>query len=123
MCYVVNYSLHHTRRHESLRRLIMTLFQIKCTWNANSATYDLSIPWLDSLVKKVSGNKAAKKLVLVGVDESSLISSIKELRALTGYGLKESKEIVDMVRAGGTWACIRNISDVSGYPHLKFEYR
>ena len=100
----------------------MTLFQIHCTHTANSTTYDVSIPWLDRLFKK--GNKIpSKKLVLVGVDESSLISSIKELRALTGYGLKESKEIVDMVRAGGTWACIRNISDVSGYPHLKFERR
>ena len=98
----------------------MTLFQIHCTHNVNYSTYDVTIPWLDKLIKKVYGTKT---LVLVGVDEASLISSTKELRALTGYGLKESKEIVDMVRAGGTWACIRNISDVSGYPHLKFEWR
>jgi len=123
----------------------MTLFQIHCTQENNLLTYDVSIPWLDKLVQKVFSKKTSAKkpglnerLVLVGVRDSSSswdgspldkqafplgapVAAVKELRALTGYGLKEAKEIVDKVKAGCSWYPGEDIPDVSKCQYLKFE--
>lgn len=46
-------------------------------------------------------------IIVTGVQDNMLINSIKEIRAATGWGLKDSKDFVDAVRAGrpGTVPC------------------
>jgi ribosomal protein L7/L12 len=40
------------------------------------------------------------KLWLTGVNDSFVIHTIKEVRAFTGFGLKESKDLVEAVKGG-----------------------
>lgn len=51
------------------------------------------------------------------------ILAIKELRAMSGYGLREAKDIIEAVRAGGTWTYPGEPVDVSKCQFLRFELR
>ena len=110
----------------------MKLVQIKLNWvNQNCLEFEVTFPWLVDLAKnlKVPVPTPKKKLVLVGIVGGSAygsapIQAIKELRAITGYGLKESKDIIDAIRDGKTWTFPGDTPpDVSGCQYLRFEWR
>ena len=117
----------------------MKLVQIKLNWvNQNCLEFEVTFPWLVDLAKnlKVSVPTPKKKLVLVGIvggtaygegwrqGGSIPIQAIKELRAITGYGLKEVKDIIDAIRDGKTWTFPGDTPpDVSGCQYLRFEWR
>lgn len=117
----------------------MKLVQIKLNWvNQNCLEFEVTFPWLAGLAKnlKVPVPTPKKKLVLVGIvggtwdgrrrrwSGCSPSQVIKELRAITGYGLKEAKDIIDAIRDGGTWTFPGDaLPDVSGCQFLRFEYR
>lgn len=102
----------------------MTFLQINCNWTDNSATYNISFPWLDWAINKTHKLFGHKKLVLIRVEGIYAIEAVKEFISLTGYGLKESKDIVDGVRAGGTWTYPgKDLPDVSKCQYLRFALR
>ena len=117
----------------------MKIVQIKLNWvNQNCLEFEVTFPWLVSLVKSLGiPVPPPKKLVLVGIvggtwsgsewrqgGGCSPIQAIKELRAVTGYGLKESKDIIDGIRDGKTWTFAGDTPpDVSGCQYLRFEWR
>ena len=114
----------------------MKLVQIKLNWvNQNCLEFEVTFPWWKPLVQNITG-APSKKLVLVGIvggtwsgsewrqGGSIPIQAIKELRAITGYGLKEVKDIIDGIRDGKTWTFAGNTPpDVSGCQYLRFEWR
>ena len=116
----------------------MKIVQIKMNWvNQNCVEFEVTFPWWKPLVQKVTG-EPSKKLVLVGIvggtaygegwrqggGSSAPIRAIKELRAITGYGLKEVKDIIDAIRDGKTWTFAGDTPpDVSGCQYLRFEWR
>lgn len=106
----------------------MKLVQIKLNWvNQNCLEFEVTFPWLADLAKNLKAPVPPKKLVLVGIVGQGCaapIQAIKELRAITGYGLKEAKDIIDTIRDGGTWTFPGDtLPDVSGCQFLRFEYR
>lgn len=111
----------------------MKFVQIKLNWvNQNCLEFEVTFPWLADLAKNLKAPVPPKKLVLVGIVSgsewrqgcSAPIQAIKELRAVTGYGLKEAKDIIDAIRDGGTWTFPGDAPpDVSGCQFLRFEYR
>ncbi|MFA7121944.1 MAG: ribosomal protein L7/L12 [Bacilli bacterium] len=117
----------------------MKLVQIKLNWvNQNCLEFEVTFPWLVDLAKNLKVPVPKKKLVLVGIvggtaygegwrqggGSSAPIRAIKELRAITGYGLKEAKDIIDAIRDGETWTFAGDTPpDVSGCQYLRFEWR
>ena len=116
----------------------MKIVQIKLNWvNQNCLELEVTFPCLVSLVKSLGiPVPPPKKLVLVGIvggtwsgsewrqGGSTPIQAIKELRAITGYGLKEAKDIIDAIRDGKTWTFAGDTPpDVSGCQYLRFEWR
>lgn len=106
--------------------------------NQDCLEFEVTFPWLVSLVKSLGiPVPPPKKLVLVGIVSGtwsgsewhqgggcSPIQAIKELRAITGYGLKEAKDIIDAIRDGETWTFAGDTPpDVSGCQYLRFEWR
>ena len=101
----------------------MKLVQIKLNWvNQNCLEFEVTFPWLVSLVKIVGGTWSGSEWRQGG--GCSPIQAIKELRAITGYGLKEAKDIIDAIRDGKTWTFPGDTPpDVSGCQYLRFEWR
>jgi hypothetical protein len=64
------------------------------------------------------------RIVLTGIGDAAPIQAIKDLRAVTGLGLKEAREIVNRVRAGEPFLLpIDDVSRLRGAAALRFEVR
>ena len=93
----------------------MKLVQIKLNWvNQNCLEFEVTFV----------GGTAYGEGWRQGGGSSAPIQAIKELRAITGYGLKEAKDIIDAIRDGKTWTFPGDTPpDVSGCQYLRFEWR